>query len=62
MHFVDLTHPFTSTMPAYPDDPASSLTERLNVENDGYADHTLTTTMHVGTHIDAPEHMIAGGR
>ena len=49
-------------MPAYPDDPASSLTERLNVENDGYADHTLTTTMHVGTHIDAPEHMIAGGK
>jgi kynurenine formamidase len=60
--FVDLTHPFRGSMPTYPGDPAPTLAQIASIEKDGYADHLVTTTMHVGTHIDAPLHMIRGGK
>lgn len=59
---IDLTHPFTGTMPAYPGDPASSLKRVASIGKEGYIDYKLETTMHVGTHIDAPAHMIKGGK
>lgn len=62
MKYIDLTHAFTATMPAYPGDPASSLSPVASIEKDGYTDHALNTQMHVGTHIDAPLHMIANGK
>lgn len=49
-------------MPIYPGDPAPALAQVTSVEKDGCADHLVTTTMHVGTHIDAPLHMIHGGK
>ena len=49
-------------MPTYPGDPVASLKQVAFVGKDGYADHALATTMHVGTHIDAPAHMIEGGK
>lgn len=58
---IDLTHTFTKGMPVYPGDAQSSLRESSSIERDGYTDHILTTGMHVGTHIDAPAHMIADG-
>ncbi len=61
-HFIDLTHPFTESMPTYPGDPEPALTQVVSVGKEGYADHKLETTMHVGTHIDAPAHMIEGGK
>ena len=48
-------------MPAYPGDPKATLTESANIDADGYTDHLLHTLMHVGTHMDAPLHMIKGG-
>ena len=60
MHYVDLTQPFVNTMPVFPGDPAASLTPTLQVSRDGCADHTLHTGMHVGTHMDAPAHMLEG--
>lgn len=60
MHYIDLTTPFSGTMPVFPGDTAASLTPTLTVAHDGCADHTLTTGMHVGTHIDAPAHMLEG--
>lgn len=62
MPFIDLTHPFTASMPPFPGDPVPTLRLVGSVENDGYCDHELKTGMHVGTHIDAPLHMIAGGK
>ncbi|MDO8564457.1 MAG: cyclase family protein [bacterium] len=62
MRIVDLTHTFANTMPVYPGDPEPSLRQFAAVEKEGYCDHTLTTGMHVGTHIDAPMHMIVGGK
>lgn len=61
MYYIDLSHPFEATMPVFPGDPEATLTKTLSVPSDGCADHVLHTGMHVGTHIDAPAHMILGG-
>src|SRR3989344_5273793 len=59
---IDLSHPFDESMPTYPGDSLPSLKQVASIAKDGYADHALLTTMHVGTHIDAPAHMIEGGK
>lgn len=62
MKLIDLTHTFTSDMPVFPGDPSVVLEQTVFIEKDGNNDHTLTTAMHVGTHIDAPFHMIESGK
>ncbi len=59
--FIDLSHEYTDAMPVYPGDPAVTLTPIAEIAADGYADHRICAGMHVGTHIDAPAHMIAEG-
>lgn len=61
MTYIDLTHVFTKTMPVYPGDPASELAPIASCEKDGFTDHRVSTGMHVGTHVDAPLHMIKDG-
>jgi len=62
MKFIDLAHPFSARMPTYPGDPKPALRQIARIGKEGYADHWLQTGMHVGTHIDAPAHMILGGK
>lgn len=62
MRIIDLTHTFDSDMPVYPGDPHAHLTQITTVADAGSADHELRTSMHVGTHMDAPMHMIEGGK
>ena len=62
MQIIDLTHTFTEDMPVFPGDPKPSLTQTAHITENTFNDHTLTTVMHVGTHMDAPLHMIAGGK
>jgi kynurenine formamidase len=62
MKIIDLTHTFTDNMPVYPGDPESSLKQTAHIEKDTYNDHQLSTLMHVGTHMDAPLHMIPNGK
>lgn len=62
MRIIDLTHPSGHKMPVYPGDPEPSLEQVAFIEKDTYNDHRLTTVMHVGTHMDAPLHMIPGGK
>jgi kynurenine formamidase len=61
MKFIDLTHTLVDNMPVFPGDPAMSLKQIATISKNGYTDHLLTTAMHVGTHMDAPLHMIEGG-
>lgn len=58
---VDLTQTFTDNMPVFPGDPCARLYQTMGVTKDGFTDHKIESTMHVGTHIDAPLHMIEGG-
>lgn len=62
MKIFDLTHTFDENMPAYPGDPKSALERVAFIDKDTYNDHKITTVMHVGTHMDAPLHMIANGK
>ncbi len=62
MTYLDLTQLFTDDMPVYPGDPKVELKQTAFFEKDGFNDFRIETNMHVGTHIDAPLHMIAGGK
>ena len=62
MKIIDLTHTFTDDMPVYPGDPKSELKQVAHIDKDTYSDHQLKTVMHVGTHMDAPFHMVEDGK
>ncbi len=61
MNYIDLTQTFTNSMPVYPGDPVPKLVRVAEFAKDGYVDHEIKTGMHVGTHLDGPLHMVAGG-
>lgn len=62
MQYIDLTHTFDEKLPVYPGDLEPELTQSASLESDGYNEYTLKTGLHVGTHMDAPLHMIEGGK
>jgi kynurenine formamidase len=62
MNYIDLSHTFTDNMPVFPGDPLTSLKQITTIAENGYTDHQLSSVMHVGTHMDAPLHMIEGGK
>lgn len=61
MRIVDLTHPFDDGMPVFPGLPEPAFRAIANVAEDGYAMTELHLLNHIGTHVDAPAHQIAGG-
>ena len=61
MRIVDLTHPFSDEMAVYPGLPQPSFRPIARVEDDGYAMTEYHLLNHIGTHVDAPSHQIAGG-
>jgi arylformamidase len=62
MKYIDLTRSFGETLPVYPGDPHPEIITLNTVANDGFTGSEVTTGMHVGTHMDAPLHFIAGGK
>lgn len=62
MTYIDLSHTFVDNMPVFPGDPATRLKQITTIAANGYTDHQLTSVMHVGTHMDAPLHMVEGGK
>jgi kynurenine formamidase len=58
---VDLTHAFRNGMPVFPGLPDPSFEPIARVEDDGYAMTRYSMLNHIGTHVDAPAHQIAGG-
>jgi kynurenine formamidase len=58
---LDLTHAFDNGMPVFPGLPDPSFEPIAKVEEDGYAMTRYAMLNHIGTHIDAPAHQIAGG-
>lgn len=59
---VDLTMPLGPLTPVYPGDPSVEVLPASVLERDGCVDVALRLGNHSGTHLDAPAHMIAGGR
>ncbi|QQR55212.1 cyclase family protein [Candidatus Peregrinibacteria bacterium] len=63
MKRIDLTHTFTHDMPVYPGDSQPELIETADDYEGGKIIHyQLKTSMHVGTHMDAPLHMLPNGK
>lgn len=60
--FVDLSVIINEQTPVYPGDPKIKIEKAGILEKDGYEDRVVTFGNHNGTHIDAPRHMIKGGK
>ncbi|MGE4352073.1 MAG: cyclase family protein [Bdellovibrionales bacterium] len=58
---IDLSHLFDETTPCWPGDEKPAFQQTASIETDGYVGYTVKTSLHVGTHIDAPRHMLADG-
>jgi kynurenine formamidase len=58
---IDLSVPLNEQTPIYPGDPATKIEPAGLLAKDGYCDHYISVGTHVGTHIDAPKHMLDGG-
>ncbi len=58
---IDLSQTVEDRMPVYPGDKPTRLVRSKRLEADGYNIHTLTISMHSGTHIDGMMHMTASG-
>ena len=61
-HVIDLTHAITPDMPVFPGTPQPEFTVPFTLEAHGFLEHEIRLTTHTGTHLDAPAHMLAGGR
>lgn len=59
---IDLSMRLNSDTPAYPGDPKIEIKQSNEFVNDGYEDHSIFMGTHTGTHIDAPAHMLEGGK
>ena len=55
--FIDLSLPITDLMPVFPGDEQPRLLKVNNFLQDGFNNFRLSTTMHMGTHIDGPMHL-----
>lgn len=60
--FIDLSVTLNQETPVYPGDPHFTIKPNGILEKDGYADSIVTFGNHNGTHIDAPSHMVSGGK
>lgn len=60
MKLIDLTHTIDNDMPVYPGTEGPSLTQATTYEEDGYKETLMHMFSHVGTHMDAPAHLLAG--
>src|SRR3990167_984041 len=59
---IDLTHRLNEDTPVFPGDPKLTIQTADTIAEAGYLGHSLSMGTHAGTHIDAPAHMIEGGK
>lgn len=62
MATIDLGHQISSDTPVYPGDPKVEIKPAGLIDVAGFADHLISLGTHIGTHIDAPAHMIKDGK
>lgn len=59
---LDLSATVDANIPVYPGDPVFRAEKTGGFDSDGYEGHLVHMGTHVGTHIDAPAHMLPGGK
>lgn len=62
MRIIDLSHSITDGMPVYPGTPKVNISSLATVAIEGFAVRDLHLSSHIGTHMDAPAHMLAEGK
>jgi arylformamidase len=62
MKLIDLSILINENTPLYPGDKKPKFEPTGDLEKDGFQAHYISFNNHIGTHIDAPSHMFAGGR
>lgn len=58
---IDLSVKINEKTPAYPGDPPFSANQTGSLESNNCVDHEFKMGNHLGTHIDAPSHVVDGG-
>lgn len=61
MRTVDLSQPLSDGLEGYPGDPGVSFELAHDHSDKGYRVSELHIGSHVGTHVDAPSHVLPGG-
>jgi kynurenine formamidase len=61
MKVIDLTQLFTKDTPVFPGDEKPTLKDEYDIQSD-IMHYSISTGMHVGTHMDGPLHMVKGGK
>lgn len=62
MKLIDLSQTISEIIPVYPGDPVLEIMQIADFANDGFIDHKISMGMHAGTHLDAPQHFVQGGK
>lgn len=62
MKIVDLSHMIFPAMPVYPGTPSPAMKTVFCINEHGFLEKQITFCSHTGTHIDAPAHMLEGGK
>jgi len=62
MQYIDLSVDITNQTPVWPGDSPFKITQISSVAHDGCSMHEVSGTTHAGTHVDAPSHMLEGGK
>ncbi len=61
LQLIDLTHLITNEMPLFPGSPPPEIRQVTSVAQEGYRVSTIQMNYHIGTHVDAPAHMLEDG-
>lgn len=59
---IDLTYALENHIPVFPGTPSPIFEPSSTIENDGFAEMKIQTFTHVGTHMDAPCHILPNAR
>ena len=62
MRIIDLTHTLNPEVTLFPGSEIPSFEPVHTLEKDGWSQLRVTMLTHTGTHLDAPFHMIKGGK
>lgn len=62
MSITDLTHTFSDKFPVFPGDPRPKFELLYELDDKGFDVSYVQFGVHNGTHIDAPSHLLKGGR
>lgn len=62
MKIIDLSHEIHPSIPVYPGTTPPSFVQTHTIEQDGFAEITFSMATHTATHMDAPAHILAGGK